>query len=184
MRRRGSCDYHEMTRTSETWVTMCNHDDKNLTDKTNWRTARTFTTHVNVHVLFVEGALGLGGLVVGVMNLHHAYAIPSTDFFPSGCCNSCCTQTLHSVIVNFICSQHREKVIWGDVFTRSIFFTKIDRLLILELASILPSHKDILYELHEDPDFVLINVHESVVDLVEVVHHLQEHDQCLFAEIR
>ena len=27
------------------------------------------------------------------------------------------------------------------------------------------------YELHEDPDFVPIIVHEEVVDLVEVVHH-------------
>ena len=34
------------------------------------------------------------------------------------------------------------------------------------------------------PDFVLILVHEEVVDLVEVVHLLQEHDQSLVAEIR
>ena len=64
-------------------------------------------------MLCVEGALGLGGhVVVGVVSLHHAYAIPSVEFFPSGCCTSCCSQTV-SVIVNFICSQiiahlHRE----------------------------------------------------------------------------
>ena len=46
----------------------------------------------------------------------------------------------------------------------------------LEIASILPSHQ------HEDPDFVLTIVHEEVVDLVEVVHHLQEYDQFLFAK--
>ena len=34
----------------------------------------------------------------------------------------------------------------------------------------------------KDPDFILIIVHEEVVDLVEVVHHLQECDQFLFAE--
>ena len=53
---------------------------------------------------------------------------------------------------------------------------------LLEIASILPSHVDFSYELHEDPDFVLIIVHEEVVDLVKVVHLLQEHDQFLFAE--
>ena len=37
---------------------------------------------------------------------------------------------------------------------------------------------------HEDPDFVLITVHEEVVDLGEVVHLQQEHDQFLFAETR
>ena len=54
--------------------------------------------------------------------------------------------------------------------------------LTLEIASILPSHEDFSNEIHEDPDFVLIIVHEEVVDLVEVVHLLQEHDQFLFAE--
>ena len=46
----------------------------------------------------------------------------------------------------------------------------------LEISSTLPSHRDFSHELHEDPDFVPIIVHEEVVDLVEVVHHLQEHD--------
>ena len=55
------------------------------------RTVRTFTSCVNVHVRCVEGALGLGGhVVIGVVRLvarfHHAYAIPSVEFFPSGCC--------------------------------------------------------------------------------------------------
>ena len=54
----------------------------------------------------------------------------------------------------------------------------------LEIASILPSHKDLKYELHEDPGFVLVIVHEEVVDLVEVVHHQQECDRFLFAEIQ
>ena len=54
----------------------------------------------------------------------------------------------------------------------------------LELSSILPSHKDFSYELHEDPDFVLKVVHEEEVDPVEVVHFLQEYDQSLFAETR
>ena len=58
-----------------------NHDDKNLTNKTNKGTAPPC---VNVHVLCVEGALGLGGhVVIGVARFHHAYAIPSVEFFPS-----------------------------------------------------------------------------------------------------
>ena len=52
----------------------------------------------------------------------------------------------------------------------------------LEIASILPPQCDFSYELHEDPDFVLVIVHEEVVDLVEVVHHMQECDQFLFVE--
>ena len=48
---------------------VCNHDDKNLTNKTNYRTARTCTSRVNVHVLTVEGVLGLGGHdVIGVVH--------------------------------------------------------------------------------------------------------------------
>ena len=54
----------------------------------------------------------------------------------------------------------------------------------LEIASILPSHQDFSFELHEDPDFVLIIVHEEAVDLVKVVRHVQECDQFLFAETR
>ena len=43
----------------------------------------------------MEGALGLGGhVVIGVVSLHHAYAIPGVEFFPSGCCSSCCSQTV------------------------------------------------------------------------------------------
>ena len=47
---------------------------------------------VEVHVRCVESALGLGGHVVtGVVRLvarfHHAYAIPSVEFFPSGYCS-------------------------------------------------------------------------------------------------
>ena len=46
---------------------------------------------VEIHVLCVEGALCLGGhVVIGVVRLvarfHHADAIPSTEFFPSGFC--------------------------------------------------------------------------------------------------
>ena len=57
-------------------------------------------------------------------------------------------------------------------------------MLTLEIASILPSHFDFSCELHEDTDFVLIVFHEEEVDLVEVVHLLQEHVQFLFAETR
>ena len=35
-----------------------------------------------------------------------------------------------------------------------------------------------------DPDFVPIIVNEKAVDLVEVVHHVHECDQFLFAETR
>ena len=74
---------------------MCNHDDKNLTNKTNKRTARTFTSRVNVHVLRVEGALGLGGhVVIGVVSLHHALDVAVLVVVK-----------LYSVMVNFICSQ-------------------------------------------------------------------------------
>ena len=49
-------------------------------------------SRVEVHVRFVESALGLGGHVVtGFVRLvawfHHAYAIPSVEFFPSGYCS-------------------------------------------------------------------------------------------------
>ena len=54
----------------------------------------------------------------------------------------------------------------------------------LEIASILPSHRDFSHELHEVLDFVPIIVHEEVVDLVEVVHHTHECDQFLFVENR
>ena len=37
---------------------------------------------------------------------------------------------------------------------------------------------------HEDPDFVPIIVHEEVVDLVEVVRLLDEHDRVLLFETR
>ena len=45
-------------------------------------------SRVEVHVRCVESALGLGGHVVsGVVSLHHADAIPSVEFFPSGFCS-------------------------------------------------------------------------------------------------
>ena len=49
-------------------------------------------SRVEVHVRCVEGALRLGGhVVIGVVRLvawfHHAYAIPSVEFFPSGYCS-------------------------------------------------------------------------------------------------
>ena len=69
---------------------VCNYDDKNLTNKTNERkTARTFTSRVNFHVLVVT--LSLVSLA-----FQHAYAISSVEFFPSGCCSSCCSQTVFS----------------------------------------------------------------------------------------
>ena len=40
------------------------------------------------------------------------------------------------------------------------------------------------HELHEDPNFVPIIVHEEVVDLVEVVRLLDEHDKYLLFETR
>ena len=49
-------------------------------------------SRVELHVRSVEGALGLGGhVVIGVVRLvarsHHAYAIPSVEFFPYGYCS-------------------------------------------------------------------------------------------------
>ena len=49
-------------------------------------------SRLEVHVRCVEGALGLGGhVVIGVVRLvarfHHAYAIPSVEFFPYGNCS-------------------------------------------------------------------------------------------------
>ena len=51
-----------------------------------------YHSRVEVHVHCVEGALGLGGrVVIGVVRLvarfHHADAIPSLEFFPSGFCS-------------------------------------------------------------------------------------------------
>ena len=57
-----------------------NHDDKNLTNKTIWRIARTFISLSMFMCFFVEGSLSLGGhVVIGVASFHHAYAIPSVD---------------------------------------------------------------------------------------------------------
>ena len=47
----------------------------------------------------------------------------------------------------------------------------------LEIASILPFHSGFSRELHEDPSFASITVHEEVVDLVSVVRLLDEHDK-------
>ena len=50
--------------------------------------SRVHLSRVEVHVRCVEGALGLGGhVVIGVVSLHHAYAIPSTEFFPLEFCS-------------------------------------------------------------------------------------------------
>ena len=54
--------------------------------------SRVHHSRVEVHVRCVEGALGLDGhVVIGVVRLvarfHHAYAIPSVEFFPSGFCS-------------------------------------------------------------------------------------------------
>ena len=77
-------------------------------------------SRVEVHVRCVEGALGLGGhVVIGVVRLvarfHHAYAIPSVEFFLLGIVVQIVHTVvrLYSVIVNFICNQilahlHRE----------------------------------------------------------------------------
>ena len=54
----------------------------------------------------------------------------------------------------------------------------------LEIASSLPSHWDFSHELHKVLDFVPIIVHEEVVDLVEVVRLLDEHDKFLLFETR
>ena len=35
-----------------------------------------------------------GHVVIGVVSLHHEDSIPSVEFFPSGFCNSCCSQTV------------------------------------------------------------------------------------------
>ena len=57
-------------------------------------------------------------------------------------------------------------------------------MLSLEIASILPSHRGHSHGLHESHCFVSIIVHEEVVDPVEVVHLLDEHDECLLFETR
>ena len=54
--------------------------------------SRVHHSRVEVHVRCVEGALGLGGhVVIGVVRLvarfHHAYAMPSVEFFPTGFCS-------------------------------------------------------------------------------------------------
>ena len=52
----------------------------------------------------------------------------------------------------------------------------MSRMLSLEIASILPSYCNSSHELHEDLDSIPIIVHEEVVDLVDVVRLLEEHD--------
>ena len=56
-------------------------------------------------------------------------------------------------------------------------------MLTLEIASILPSHWGFSHEVHEVPDFVPIIVPEQVVDLVEVVRLLGEHDKFLLLRL-
>ena len=68
-----------------------NHDDTDYCTMRTWDHA-CINSRVEIHVRCVEGALGLGGHVVfGVVRLvarfHHAYAIPSVEFFPSGFCS-------------------------------------------------------------------------------------------------
>ena len=57
-------------------------------------------------------------------------------------------------------------------------------MLSLEIASILQSHWGCSHELHEDPSFASITVHEEVDDLVEVVRLLDEHDKFLLFATR
>ena len=57
------------------------------------------------------------------------------------------------------------------------------RMLNLEIASILPFHWGFSHELHEDPSFASITVHEEVVDLVVEVL-LLELNEVLPAEIQ
>ena len=52
----------------------------------------------------------------------------------------------------------------------------------LEIASILPFHCGFSHELHEDPSFASITVHEEVVDLVDEVL-LLERNEALPAKI-
>ena len=52
----------------------------------------------------------------------------------------------------------------------------------LEIASIIPFHGDFCHELHEDPSFASITVHEEVDDLVDVVR-LLEHDEVLLLRL-
>ena len=70
-----------------------NHDDQNLTTGLlrTWH-HECINSRVEIHVRRVENALGLGGhVVIGVGRLvarfHHAYAIPSVEFFPCGYCS-------------------------------------------------------------------------------------------------
>ena len=123
----------------------------------NQRTSRTFTSRVNVHVLCVESALGLGGhVVMGVEPLvarfHHADVIPSVEFFPSGCCSSCCSQTVlcdrqvnficgkiiaHSCIVNtnhLRCCLYMMRITWANHSKRSILVSNVSRIEHIGLA--------------------------------------------------
>ena len=52
-------------------------------------------------------------------------------------------------------------------------------MLSLEIAPILPFHWGFSHELHEDPNFASITVHEEVYDLVGVVRLLDEHGKFL-----
>ena len=64
-----------------------------------------------------------------------------------------------------------------------IFFLQVCRMENNEIASILPLHWEFSRELHEDPSFASINVHEEVDDLVDVVR-LLEHDAVLLSATR
>ena len=78
---------------------QCVNHDKNLTNKTNKGTARTFTSRVNVHVLCVEGALGLGGhVVIGVTT--QTYYQVQISFLLDFVVHFCTCNRLYSVIVN------------------------------------------------------------------------------------
>ena len=106
-------------------------------------------SRVEVHARCVEGALGLGDhLVIGVVRLvarfHHAYAIPSVEFFPSGYCSAIVHLSSDCILWASISSvtkllhtfKSRKRFIWGVVFT-TVWGTEFRHALVTIKAAIL-----------------------------------------------
>ena len=109
MRRRGglkveeifsSCDDHEMTRTSETWATMwCAIVTTRTCLTKQTRELRAHSLHVSIFMCFVWKVLWVLVVTLSLASCVLSLGFttqrnPNVEFFPSGCCSSCCSQTV------------------------------------------------------------------------------------------
>ena len=95
------------------------------------------------------------------------------------------SRTVHTLdfIVQFLYLASKFQNSISDL--RPIFvFAIVSKVELWKSSSIVPFLSDFSHELHEDPSFASITVHEEVVDLVDVVRLLDGVDKVLLAAIR